>query len=152
LCTKAAQLVKERGGTVLLSHPVCKVEQSHEEGTVLHTENGKKFKAKYVIMAIPPTQQARMSFSPPMPYIREQMMQRLFMGSSLKIVVVYKNCFWRDKGFSGELLCANLDILKNPVSFTFDVCVNNERSNLRHLQHTLEPMLLLFGVIDPKTN
>jgi monoamine oxidase len=71
-------------------------------------------------LAIPPTQVSKISFSPLMTFEREQLSQRLYMGSFIKIVIFYRTNFWREKGYSGELVCANEDYDQSPVTFTFD--------------------------------
>jgi monoamine oxidase len=66
-------------------------------------------------VAIPLVLAGRIRYSPPMSGIRDQLTQRSFMGSVLKVHVVYPTPFWRETGLSGH---ATSDTGK--VQITFD--------------------------------
>jgi monoamine oxidase len=72
-----------------------------------------------VILAIPPTMMHRIEFTPGLPPLREQLCKRAFMGSTMKVIVIYRKAFWRDAGFSGEAFYLG-DINLCPVSICFD--------------------------------
>ena len=59
--------------------------------------------ARRVIVAIPPTLAGRIRYSPPLPGVRDQLTQRSFMGSVIKVHVVYERPFWREDGLSGHV-------------------------------------------------
>lgn len=42
---------------------------------------------------------------------------RYIMGSYSKMIVLYKKPYWREKGFSGQILS---DCLDNPIIFAYD--------------------------------
>jgi len=44
------------------------------------------------------------------------------MGSYLKILLLYKRAYWRDKGFSGEM---GTDCKDSPVAYVYDSSKHN---------------------------
>lgn len=56
---------------------------------------------KYVISAIPPILTGKIHFTPELPTIRNQLIQRLPMGSVIKCMMYYKEAFWRKLGMYG---------------------------------------------------
>jgi len=44
------------------------------------------------------------------------------MGSVIRIVIIYKEAFWRKQNFSGEVTTNATPIAKDPVSFVIDYC------------------------------
>ena len=77
--------------------------------------SGKEFRAAHVIVAVPPPLVSRIRFAPGMPAERSQLLQRLPMGWTIKVNVVYDEPFWRAKGLSGQ---ANSVI--RPLGTVFD--------------------------------
>ncbi|MEV6131123.1 FAD-dependent oxidoreductase [Streptomyces violaceusniger] len=63
---------------------------------------GKEFRAAHVVVAVPPPLVSRIRFTPPLPAVRSQLLQRLPMGWTIKVNVVYDEPFWRAKGLSGQ--------------------------------------------------
>src|SRR5690606_3970696 len=51
------------------------------------------------------------------PPLRDQLAQRMPMGSVIKCILVYARPFWRERGLSGEALCD-----AGPVRLVFDDC------------------------------
>ena len=60
-----------------------------------------------MIVAIPTTLAGRIRYSPALPGLRDQLTQRIFMGSILKVTVVYDEPFWRKDGLSGFMVGDN---------------------------------------------
>ena len=56
------------------------------------------FRAKYMIMAMAPPLQLRITFEPPMPMSRNQLVQRMPMGSVIKTMTYYDKPYWKEKG------------------------------------------------------
>ncbi|MEV6324548.1 FAD-dependent oxidoreductase [Nocardia sp. NPDC051787] len=71
--------------------------------------------AEHVIVAVPPAIAGRIAYDPPLPAARDQLTQRVPMGSVLKSFAVYERPFWRDDGLTGQSLN-----LHDPVPVTFD--------------------------------
>lgn len=44
------------------------------------------------------------SFEPSLPPLKNQLIQRIPMGSVIKTVTYYKTAFWREKGLNGVLI------------------------------------------------
>ena len=44
------------------------------------------------------------SFDPPLPPLKNQLIQRMPMGSVIKTVTFYERAFWREKGLNGVLI------------------------------------------------
>ena len=109
----AIRLAAQLGKQVLLGHPVRDIAQSASgvrvsAGTI--TATGKR-----VIVAIPPNLAGRIGYSPGLPALRDQLTQRMPIGSVIKTIAVYDRPFWRGQGFNGQ---ANSD--QGPVKVTFD--------------------------------
>jgi monoamine oxidase len=107
------ELAKRLGDRVVLDAPVHRIE--HRAGGVeVHTPHG-TWKAKRTIVTVPPTLAGRISYQPHLPGARDQLTQRVPMGSVIKCMAVYERPFWRDDGLSGM---ATSDT--GPVKVTFD--------------------------------
>ena len=90
---------------VHLSEPVLKIDQSSGEtadGVVTVTTAKTSYKARHIIIAIPPPQVLRISFNPSLPHPRRCLLQHMPMGSYWKYLACYRNSFWRESGLSGE--------------------------------------------------
>ncbi len=48
---------------------------------------------------------------------RRLLADRTFMGSIGKLIIRYKECYWKNKGFSGEILSDGSD---SPITLTYD--------------------------------
>jgi monoamine oxidase len=101
------------GHRLRLSSPVRAIEQNRHGVTV--KGHGFAVHAKRVIVAIPPTLAGRIDYSPAMPALRDQLTQRIPMGTVIKVQCVYDTPFWREDGLAGQ---ATSD--KGPVRVTFD--------------------------------
>lgn len=106
------------GKNILLNHPVCKVVYT-SKGVTVATSNGRQFEADYAIFGNPPVTQMRIHFDPPLPDMRNQLMQRVPMGSVFKCMLYYKSPFWREKGLVGSCFFDDDDPLL-PVVGTMD--------------------------------
>jgi monoamine oxidase len=74
-----------------------------------------RVRAKRVVVAIPPTMAGRISYSPPLTALRDQLTQRMPLGSIIKTMAVYDRAFWRDDGLTGQVTSDAA-----PVKVTFD--------------------------------
>ena len=98
----AAKLAAELGDRVILSAPVSHVEQN-DSGVTVTSAKG-TFHAKHLIIAVPPGTVERISFEPHLPAMRDGLHQRMPMGNIVKINIAYERPFWRDAGFSGQVV------------------------------------------------
>ena len=88
---------------MILNSPVCQLQQDADH-VVVTCEDGKKYQAQFVISAIPQALLNSVSFNPPLPPLKNQLIQRIPMGSVIKTVTFYEKAFWREKGFNGVLI------------------------------------------------
>src|SRR5215207_1552512 len=107
------EVAKRLGGSVVLDAPVHRIK--HRAGRVeVHTPRG-TWEAKRAIVTVPPTLAGRIQYQPHLPGPRDQLTQRVPMGSVIKCMAVYERPFWREDGLSGM---ATSDT--GPVKVTFD--------------------------------
>ena len=100
-------------GRVRLGCPVTRIDHD-VEGVLVHHDGG-TVRARRAIVAIPPVLAGRIRYSPPMPGLRDQLTQRSFMGSVIKLHVVYEAPFWREAGLTGHMIADT-----GSVQLTFD--------------------------------
>jgi monoamine oxidase len=100
-------------GTIRLNAPVHTIVQDADGVRVLG--EGFAYEARRVIVALPPTLAGRIRYEPLLPANRDQLTQRMPMGSVWKCYAVYDRPFWREKGLNG--LSATDD---GYVTVTFD--------------------------------
>lgn len=89
-----------------LGAPVRRIEHG-DDGVVLHADGSEPgavltVRAKWAIVAIPPTLAGRIAYDPPLPALRDQLTQRMPQGTVIKTMAIYDEPFWRGDGFSGQ--------------------------------------------------
>jgi monoamine oxidase len=107
------RLAARLGDRVLLNAPVRAIRQDAEGVTV--RSGGGTVRARRAVVAVPPALAQRVVFDPGLPALRDQLMQRMPMGATIKCVATYERPFWRERGLSGEGVSAD-----GPVTATFD--------------------------------
>ncbi len=107
------RMARRLGGSVVLGAPVHRIEH-HNRSVEIRTAKG-TFTARRVIVAVPPTLAGRIRYSPDLPAKRDQLMQRVPMGTVMKCLAIYDKPFWRDDGLSGMATSTN-----GPIKLTFD--------------------------------
>ncbi|NLE47620.1 MAG: hypothetical protein GX614_04410, partial [Sandaracinaceae bacterium] len=68
----------------------------------VHIRERESLEAKRVIVAIPPALASRIHYSPALSPLRDQLTQRVPMGTVIKCFAVYEEPFWRGRGLSGQ--------------------------------------------------
>jgi len=86
--------------TVLLGAPVNKIAVAGDKVTAF-TAAG-QFDGKRIIVTAPPLLAGRIEYEPTLPHWREQLTQRVPMGSVIKCQVIYDEPFWRAEGLCGQ--------------------------------------------------
>jgi monoamine oxidase len=101
------------GKRVVTGSPVRKITQKSDRVQV----DSDKLTAvgQRVIVAIPPPLAGRLQYSPALPALRDQLTQRFPLGSVMKVIALYDKPFWRDQGYSGQVVSDT-----GPVQATFD--------------------------------
>lgn len=111
----ALGLAAELGDAVRLSAPVRHLAQDADGVTVHAGIPEQAWRARHVVVAVPPPLAGRLSYAPALPPLRDQLTQRLPMGATTKCIVTYDQPFWRDAGLSGEAISG-----AGPLTVTFD--------------------------------
>ncbi|XP_072309720.1 probable flavin-containing monoamine oxidase A [Eucyclogobius newberryi] len=76
------------------------------------------FLSRAVIVSCPPHLAAQIQYEPPLPSQRAFLTQNMPMGHYIKFIITYQNAFWKDKGFSGEIVSGAST--ECPFCVTFD--------------------------------
>ena len=103
----------ERLGVVRCGVPVRRVVQDGDGVTVEGV--GLTVRARRAVIATPPVLAGRLDYEPVLPPWRDQLTQKLPMGSVIKCMAVYDEPFWRGDGLTGQ---STSD--QGPVQLTFD--------------------------------
>jgi len=109
----ALEMARQLGDRVLLNSPVLRID--HDDQGVTLRGDGFELQAQRAIVAIPPTLAGRIRYAPALDGLRDQLTQRLPMGTVIKVQCVYPTPFWRKAGLNGS---ATGDV--GPVKLTFD--------------------------------
>lgn len=109
----ALKLAEPLGDSLRLRHEVRDIAQDETGVTV--SGQGFVVRARRVIVALPPTLAGRLRYTPALGGLRDQLTQRVPMGTVLKVQCVYPTPFWRAAGLNGQ---ATSDT--GPVRITFD--------------------------------
>jgi monoamine oxidase len=101
-----SQLISQRvaetlGNRVVMNAPVHTIGQ--DDAGVFAEGDTIAVIAKQAIIAIPPTLAGRLRYQPLLPAYRDQLTQRVPMGTVIKIHCLYETPFWRDEGLSGQV-------------------------------------------------
>jgi monoamine oxidase len=72
-------------------------------------------RGRRAILAIAPTLAGRIAYDPPLPGYRDQLTQRMPLGTVAKCMAVYEEPFWRAEGLSGQATSE-----RGPVRLMFD--------------------------------
>lgn len=105
---------------VLLNKPVHFIDQTNTEIVTVRTLDGNEYYARYLIMAIPPAVQQKVHYNPPLPAMRNQLIQRAPQGSVFKTIVYYEKKFWRKNDMCGSLLIYGDNDYQCPITYTLD--------------------------------
>ena len=105
----SVRMAEELGDRVQLSAPVHAIRA--DAGGVVAGE----MRARRAIVAVPPALAGRIEYDPPLPGPRDQLTQRMPMGSVIKCMAVYDDPFWRADGLSGQAIS-----LPGPAQVVFD--------------------------------
>ncbi|XP_041067694.1 amine oxidase [flavin-containing] isoform X1 [Carcharodon carcharias] len=112
------RLMNHLGDCVKLKKPVIRIDQT-QSTAIVETLDHETFEAKYVISAIPPAISAKIHYEPPLPILRNQLIQRVPMGCVIKCMVYYRESFWRKKDYCGSLIIQDEE---SPIELTLDDC------------------------------
>jgi monoamine oxidase len=109
----SSALAKELGDTVALGLPVRRLIQSGD--SVDAVTDTQTIGGRFAIVTAPPMLAGRIEYEPPVSVGRDQVTQRFAMGAAVKVLVTYERAFWREAGFSGEVVSSD-----GPLSVVYD--------------------------------
>jgi monoamine oxidase len=109
----AIRLAERLGERVVLDSPVCRIVHSPDSVTV--EADGATARGRRVVVALAPALTARIAYDPPLPGYRDQLTQRMPLGTVAKCMAIYDEPFWRGEGLSGQATST-----LGPVKLTFD--------------------------------
>jgi monoamine oxidase len=107
------KLAERLGDRVVLNQPVRRIVTAQDTVTVI--ADGTTVAANRAIVAIPPPLAARIDYQPQLPALRDQLTQRMPMGTVMKVHAVYPEPFWRAAGLTGQVVADT-----PPAQVTFD--------------------------------
>jgi len=102
---------------IKLNSPARKIVHKDNQ-VIVHSDSG-TYQSKYVVVAIPPVLAGKIDYSPNLPSLRTTLTNRMPMGSVIKTLVFYKKAFWRERGYSGQVVSASHDP-QHPIMASFD--------------------------------
>lgn len=76
--------------------------------------------ARRVVLTLPPPLLTKVRFDPPLPPERMAALSRWGMGAAIKVVALYDRPFWREQGYSGEVVSSD-----GPLSIVYDDCAHD---------------------------
>ena len=109
----ALALAADLGDRVVTSSPVTDIAWSDDEVRV--GAGPTLVRARRAVLAVPPPLSARIRYTPGLPGVRDQLVQRMPMGRVIKVNVAYDEPFWRDHGFNGQAISDH-----RPLGVVFD--------------------------------
>ncbi|MDU0420538.1 FAD-dependent oxidoreductase [Staphylococcus simulans] len=101
----AENMYKNLNDKIKLNEAVQQIEQSNDSVKVYTKDN--VYNAKKVIVTVPPKSVEKIKFSPELPEKRNILMNRMSMGSVIKMHIAYKEPFWKRSGQSGAVVSIN---------------------------------------------
>jgi monoamine oxidase len=107
------RMAQQLGKRVVLNSPVRKITQLKDRVQV-DSDNLTAI-GQRVIVAIAPPLAGRLQYKPALPALRDQLTQRMPFGSVMKVIAIYDKPFWRDQGFTGQVVSDT-----GPAQVTFD--------------------------------
>ena len=101
-----AALVREMPqDRVHLSSPVARIEQK-DGGADIATTDGTAYRARHVVLALPPRLARRIAIAPALPIeaLHAMAATPTWMAGQAKVIATYDRPFWREAGLSGDAM------------------------------------------------
>ncbi|KAL4441816.1 hypothetical protein ABPG77_003732 [Micractinium sp. CCAP 211/92] len=97
------------GGRLLVRAPVSDIFQGPDGVTVLTHNPDEEYHARYAIVAMPPHVSGRIVYHPPLPRMRNQLVDRAPMGTTVKVLAFYERPLWRPSANLSQCITFALD-------------------------------------------
>jgi monoamine oxidase len=111
VATRMAQALGEE--QLILGAPARTIR--HGDAGVVVEADGASVRAARAVVAVAPALAGRIAYDPPLPGIRDQLTQRMPLGTVAKCMAIYDEPFWRNEGLSGQAMSD-----AGPVRLTYD--------------------------------
>ncbi|XP_056260430.1 probable flavin-containing monoamine oxidase A [Seriola aureovittata] len=123
-----SECLAERVGrkNVRLGSAVTAIWQGAEWARVMTATD--TFLCRAVIVTCPPHLAAKIHYEPALPSQRAFLTQNMPVGHMIKFIITYETAFWKDKGFSGEIVSGSSTGC--PFCVTFDATSPNGNAAL----------------------
>ena len=92
------RMAEELGDRIQLESPVSEIRSDGDAVVVGDV------RARRAVVALPPALAGRLDYEPALPAQRDQLTQRMPMGTVMKCMAIYDEPFWRQDGLSGQAL------------------------------------------------
>ncbi|KAL3134987.1 hypothetical protein ABBQ32_007941 [Trebouxia sp. C0010 RCD-2024] len=86
--------------------PVSRIEHD-AKGAVITLYGGRQIRCRHVVVTVPITvlQRDEITFSPPLPQLKQQAIQRVKMSNAIKVIMMFAQPFWPDGFF--DVVCTD---------------------------------------------
>ncbi|KAN0040660.1 hypothetical protein ACTA71_008998 [Dictyostelium dimigraforme] len=99
-------------GNIKLNSQVYKIEHDYNQNNSLIRVSSKNvitneesyYLCKYLVITIPPNIADTIIYQPELPNERRLLTKSMEMGKVIKFIIFYDECWWRELGFSGEIV------------------------------------------------
>jgi monoamine oxidase len=108
------RMAEELGDERLVTAAPVRTIRHGDDGVTVEAD-GATLRGRQAIVAVAPPLAARIAYDPPLPGLRDQLTQRMPLGTVAKCMAIYDEPFWRHEGLSGQAMSE-----AGPVRLTFD--------------------------------
>lgn len=132
-------------GAVKLNAVVSNIIQQ-PNSTLVQCRDGRQFVGKFVICTIPTPFYPQIRWEPALPVDKELLVQRSFLGTYSKMVLIYEKAWWLEQGWSGFCLSSEF-----PLSLVFDTCdgeYGTDDVNIKPRQHSLSCFIVAANGVE----
>lgn len=100
----SAKMAEQLGDRVVLGAPVSAIDQSGADGVVVTVADGRAWRGRRVVVAIPPPLAVEIAWTPLLPAEHDALRRRMQLGTLAKCEAIYDEPFWRSAGLSGQAI------------------------------------------------
>ncbi|CAB3397339.1 unnamed protein product [Caenorhabditis bovis] len=127
MAEKLANLVGN--GIIRLNYAVSNINVDEDNGITtisgvdVKTNQKFSFTCSHVICSIPPNICSKIHWMPKVPDLKRRLFEGCMQGNLIKFVITFESAFWKEKGFSGEIVSTGRTIVPGevlPIMCTYD--------------------------------
>ncbi|KAN0040769.1 hypothetical protein ACTFIV_003305 [Dictyostelium citrinum] len=129
LTNSAGTFIYGNNGNIKLNSQVFKIEHDYIQNPNLQNSNNlirvssknlitneiSYYVCKYLVITVPPNIADTIIYQPELPNERRLLTKSMEMGKVIKFIIFYDQCWWRELGFSGEIVNDG-----SSISFCYD--------------------------------